>query len=314
MKKYDAIIIGSGQGGTPLAKKLAERGYHTALVEKRWVGGTCVNDGCTPTKAMVASAKAVDHIRNSDQLGIHAGKHTTDIEAIITRQRNMVSSFRTGSEKQLLSTENLDLIYGEASFTGHKKIRVKPRSGDAQELHADLIFINTGTRPSAPGIEGIETVPYLTSTSILELKELPEHLLIIGGGYVGMEFAQMYRRFGSQVTMVVRSDRLAKTEDEDISKEILNLFQAENIDIRLNAETLQLNTDAGKIKAVVKSNSEEETITCSHILMATGRRPQTDTLNLPATNVNTNENGFIKVDNQLQTNVKGVFALGDVNG
>lgn len=308
MKKYDAIIIGSGQGGTPLAKKLAGKGYKTALIERRWVGGTCVNDGCTPTKAMIASAKIINHIRNSDQLGIHVGKHTTDIEAIITRQQNMVSSFRTGSEKQLLSTDNLELIYGEASFFDHKKLHIEPITGDARDLTGDLIFIDTGTSPSIPHIEGIEKAPFLTSTSILELKELPEHLLVIGGGYVGMEFAQMYRRFGSRVTMIVRSDRLARTEDEDITKEILNLFQNENIAIKLNAETLQVNNDAGKIKAVVKSNNQEETITCSHILVATGRSPQTDTLNLPATGVNTNEKGFIKVDNQLQTNVEGIFA------
>lgn len=314
MKQYDALIIGSGQGGTPLAKKLAGKGYKTALIERRWVGGTCVNDGCTPTKAMVASAKVVDHIRNSDQLGIHVGKHTTDIEAVITRQQNMVSSFRTGSEKQLLSTDNLELIYGEASFVDDKKIRVKPLTGEAKDLTADLIFIDTGTSPSVPGIEGLETVPYLTSTSILELKELPEHLLVIGGGYVGMEFAQMYRRFGSRITMIVRSDRLSKTEDEDISLEIHKLFRDENIDIRLNAETLKIRKDAGHITADIKVNGKQETITCSHILIATGRKPQTDTLNLSATGVNTNEKGFIKVDNQLQTNVKGIFALGDVNG
>lgn len=314
MKKYDAIIIGAGQGGTPLAKKLAGEGYHTALIEKRWVGGTCVNDGCTPTKAMIASAKAIDHIRNSDDLGVRVGKYAADIDAIITRQQNIVSTFREGSEKQLRSTDFLDLIYGEASFTGHKEVRIKPPSGDAHALSAGLIFIDTGTSPSVPDIKGLDTVPYLTSTSILELRELPEHLLIIGGGYVGMEFAQMYRRFGSRVTMIVRSDRLAKTEDEDIATEMHNVFRNENIDIRLSTETLQIMRDAGEIKAVVKSNSREEAITCSHILMATGRSPQTETLNLTATGVTTNEKGFIIVDNQLQTATEGIFALGDVKG
>ena len=314
MKEYDAIIIGAGQGGTPLAKKLAGKGYHTALIEKRWVGGTCVNDGCTPTKAMVASAKAVQHVQTSEQLGIHVEKPTADIGAIIARQQNMVSSSRAGLEKQLLSTQNLDLLYGEASFTDHKKIRIQATSGEVQEFSADLVFIDTGTSPSIPDIDGIHDVPYLTSTSILELKELPSHLLVVGGGYVGLEFAQMYRRFGSKVTMIVRSERLAKKEDRDVTKEIHDLLVSENIDIRLNAETLQIKSDGGKIKAAINVNHKEEIITASHILMATGRKPQTDTLRLSATGVNINERGFIAVDNQLQTNVKGIFALGDVNG
>lgn len=314
MKQFDAIIIGSGQGGTPLAKKLAGAGYKTALVERRWVGGTCVNDGCTPTKAMVASAKIISQVKTSGEFGIHVEKYNSDIQKIISRQQGIVSSFRVGSENKLLSTDNLELIYGEASFIGQKNIRVKPFTGDAQELASDLIFIDTGTSPSIPDIEGVETVPYLTSTSILELKELPEHLLIIGGGYVGMEFAQMYRRFGSRVTMIVRSERILKNEDADIAQEIHNIFRDENIDIKLNAETLKLCKGSDNINAIIMANDKEETIYCSHVLIATGRKPDTDTLNLSATGVNTNQRGFISVDNQLQTNVKGIYALGDVNG
>lgn len=314
MKKYEAIIIGSGQGGTPLAKKLAAEGYNTALIERRWVGGTCVNDGCTPTKAMVASAKAAWLVKNSDQLGIHVDKYNTDMETIITRQQKMVSSFRTGSEKKILSTDNLELIYGEASFTDPKKIQVKSSTGDTRQVTSDLIFIDTGTIPSIPGIEGLEAVPYLTSTSILELKELPEHLLIIGGGYVGMEFGQMYRRFGSKVTMIVRSDRISKREDEDIALEIQKLFRDEGIDIRLKAETMNIREQSGKIKVTINADGKEETVSCSHILVATGRQPETGTLNLSAAGVRTNEKGFVNVDNQLQTNVKGIYALGDVNG
>lgn len=314
MKKYDALIIGSGQGGTPLAKKLAEAGYRTALIERRWVGGTCVNDGCTPTKAMVASGKTAFTISNSDALGIHVQRHTVDISKIISRQQDMVTSFRDGSEKRLVSTDKLDLIYGAASFTGHKKVQVNKKSGDSEEITSDLIFIDTGTIPSVPRIDGLETAPYLTSTSILQLRELPEHLLIIGGGYVGMEFGQMYRRFGSKVTMIVRSDRLSAKEDEDISLEIHNLFREENIDIRLNAETLKINKDSGNIKVVVKVDNKNETISCSHILIATDRKPDTETLNLPATGVSTNEKGYIKVNNKLQTDVDGIYALGDVNG
>ena len=314
MKNYDAIIIGSGQGGTPLAKKLAEAGYKTALVERRWVGGTCVNDGCTPTKAMVASAKAAHSVRNSDALGVSVGKYNINIGRIISRQQDMVSSFREGSEKRLLGTDKLDLIYGQATFTGHKKVLVNKNSGDSEEITSDLIFIDTGTIPSVPRIDGLETVPYLTSTSILQLQELPAHLLVIGGGYVGMEFGQMYRRFGSRVTMIVRSDRLSANEDEDISMEIHKLFREEDIDIRLNAETLKINQNSGNIKVVVKVDNKNETISCSHILIATGRKPDTETLNLPATGISTNEKGFIKVDKKLQTDVNGIYALGDVNG
>ncbi|MEX2231174.1 MAG: mercuric reductase [Cyclobacteriaceae bacterium] len=314
MKTFDAIIIGSGQGGTPLAKKLAESGYKTALIERRWVGGTCVNDGCTPTKAMVASAKMAFTISNSDALGIHVQRLTVDISKIISRQQDMVTSFRDGSEKKLTSTDKLDLIYGEASFIDRKKLLIKKNTGGSEEITSDLIFIDTGTIPSVPRIDGIEAVPYLTSTSILQLRELPEHLLIIGGGYVGMEFAQMYRRFGSKVTMIVRSNRLSAKEDEDISLEIHKLFREEDIDIRLNAETLKINKNSDNINVVVKVDNKNETISCSHILIATGRKPATETLNLPATAVSTNDKGFIKVDKKLQTDVNGIYALGDVNG
>lgn len=315
MKKYDAIIIGSGQGGTPLARKLAAAGYKTALIERRWVGGTCINDGCTPTKAMIASAEVAYRMRNTDALGVKVKDTVVDIETIIARQQSIVTSFRNSSEGRLIKTENLDLLYGEASFAGLKQLFVQKRQGGgSEEVSSDLIFIDAGTSPAIPDIKGIETVPYLTSTSILTLKELPEHLLIIGGGYVAMEFAQMYRRFGSQVTMVVRGERVLRNEDEDIISEIHELFSKENIDIRLHAQALTLKGEAGDLKALIKVKDGNETISCSHVLVATGRKAETATLNLPATGVRTNEKGFISVDNKLQTNVKGIFAMGDING
>ena len=314
MKKFDAIIIGSGQGGTPLAKKLAGAGYKTALVERRWVGGTCVNDGCTPTKAMVASAKVLSRVKKSSEFGIHVEKYHTDIQKIIARQQGIVSSFRSGSEKKLLSTDHLELIYGEASFTDHKRLRIKSSNNGTQEFTSDLIFIDTGTSPAIPDIDGIEAIPYLTSSSILELTELPDHLLIVGGGYVAMEFAQMYRRFGSNVTMIVRSERILEREDEDIAQEVSNIFHDENIGVKVNAETLKFTKRSDKITAVIKLKNKEETISCSHVLIATGRQPNTATLNLSSTRVDTDQRGFIKVDNQLATNVKGIYALGDVNG
>lgn len=313
MKKYDALIIGSGQGGTPLAKKLADAGYKTALIERRWVGGTCVNDGCTPTKAMIASAKMAHSIQNSDALGVNVERHTIDIRKIIARQQDIVTSFRDGSEKKLNSTKNLDLIYGEASFTGHKKILVK-KNASSEAVTSDLVFLDTGTVSSIPEIAGLQTIPYLTSTSILQLKELPQHLLVIGGGYVGMEFAQMYSRFGSRVTMIVRDARILRKEDEDIASEIHKLFQDENIDIRLNSEAVKINGGDGIIRVVTRSNDKDESISCSHVLIATGRKPDTGILDVSATDVRTDKRGFITVDNQLQTNVEGIFALGDVNG
>jgi pyruvate/2-oxoglutarate dehydrogenase complex dihydrolipoamide dehydrogenase (E3) component len=217
MKTFDAIIIGSGQGGTPLAKKLAEAGYKTALIERRWVGGTCVNDGCTPTKAMIASAKMAHRLKHSAELGVTVSRSDVNIQAIIERQQRMVESFRNGSEKKLVSSQDLQLIFGEASFSGPKQLRIKMNDGESQEATAERIFIDTGTRPDVPEIDGLEKVPYLTSTSILDLKELPEHLLIVGSGYVGLEFGQMYSRFGSKVMILERSERILKKEDEDIA-------------------------------------------------------------------------------------------------
>jgi len=314
MKKYDAIIIGSGQGGTPLAKKMAGAGYKTALIEKRWVGGTCVNDGCTPTKAMIASAKTAHTVRSSSALGISIGRYSVDIAKIIARQQKIVTSFREGSEKGLVSTDNLELIFGEASFTDHKKLVVKKNSGDSEVITSDLIFIDTGTKPSVPDIEGLKSVPYLTSSSILELKEIPQHLLIVGGGYIAMEFAQMYRRFGSKVTMLEHAERILRKEDEDIASEVHQIFLDEGIDIRLDAQAVSFRNSNNKIEAAIKVTDREEMLVCSHVLIATGRKPNTDSLNLPAVGVNTNEKGFIRVDNQLQTNIKGLYALGDVNG
>ena len=314
MKKYDALIIGSGQGGTPLAKKLANAGYQTAIVERRWVGGTCVNDGCTPTKTMIASARVAHTVKNSDAMGVNVGHHAIDITRVITRQQDIVTSFRNGSEKKLNSTDNLDLIHGEASFTGHKTLLVKKNDGGSEILMSDLIVLDTGTVPSVPDIEGLETIPYLTSTSILQLEELPQHLVVIGGGYVGMEFAQMYKRFGSRVTMIIRDARILKREDDDIASEIHKLFEDEDIDIRLNSETLKIRPANGSVNVIIRSNDKEKTISCSHVLMATGRKPDTGILNLSATGVRTDERGFITVDNKLQTNVKGILAVGDVNG
>jgi pyruvate/2-oxoglutarate dehydrogenase complex dihydrolipoamide dehydrogenase (E3) component len=315
MKTYDAIVIGAGQAGGPLAKKLALAGKKTALIEKRYVGGTCVNDGCTPTKTWVASAKAAYMATKSKELGVNIKSFKIDMKQIKKRKDVIVMQFRNGSQKGLEQTKGVDLMFGEAVFTGEKTISVKLNNGKISEMKADLIFMNTGCKPIIPEIEGINDIDYLTSTSILELDKVPEHLLVIGGNYIGLEFGQMFRRFGSKVTVVERGKRIVAREDEDVSKELTDILEAENIKILTDAQTLKFKkTEKGNISAMVSIAGKEVKIKCSHVLVAVGRAPQTGSLWLDKTGVKTDERGFIKVDDKLETNVKGIFALGDVKG
>jgi pyruvate/2-oxoglutarate dehydrogenase complex dihydrolipoamide dehydrogenase (E3) component len=315
MKKYDAIVIGAGQAGGPLSKKLALAGKKTVLIEKRWIGGTCVNDGCTPTKTWVASAKAAYMAANSGPLGIKIKGFKVDMPAIKKRKDDLVLQFRNGSLHGLEEIKNLDIIFGEATFTGDKTILVKLKDGGTQELKADQIFINTGNETFIPEIEGLKDIEYLTSTSMLELDKVPDHLLVIGGNYIGLEFGQMFRRFGSKVTVLEKSARIVSREDEDISESLTKILTDEGIIIHSKTKTLNLKkTKKGKIKATVDIDGKEEKITCSHVLIAVGRVPQTRALNLDKTGVKVDEKGAIKVNNKLETNIKGVYALGDVKG
>ena len=315
MKQYDAIVIGSGQAGGPLAKKLALAGKKTALIEKRWIGGTCVNDGCTPTKTMVASAKMAYMADNSLSLGVKIKGFTVDMAKIKKRKDAIVHQFRDGSQKGLEATTNLDVIFGEATFTGDKTISVKLNSGRLKEFNADLFFINTGAKPLIPEIEGLNDIDYLTSTTIMDLDKVPEHLLVIGGNYIGLEFGQMFCRFGSKVTIVERSGRIVSREDEDVSEELTKILEEEDITIHCNAITSKIKKkQSDKITATVLINGSEKKIRCSHVLIAIGRLPQTATLNLPATGVEMDERGNIKVNDKLETNIKGIYALGDVKG
>jgi pyruvate/2-oxoglutarate dehydrogenase complex dihydrolipoamide dehydrogenase (E3) component len=315
MKTYDAIVIGAGQAGTPLAKKLALAGKKTALIEKRYVGGTCVNDGCTPTKTWVASAKAAYMASQSKALGVNIKSYKVNMVQIKKRKDDVVSLFRNGSQKGLEETKGLDLIFGEATFTGDKTISVKMNGGGLKELKADLIFINAGCKTIIPEIEGIQEIDYLTSTSILDLDKVPEHLLVIGGNYIGLEFGQMFRRFGSKVTILERSGRIVQREDEDISAELTKILEAEDIAIRTNSIITRFKKkEGGKITATITKKGKEEKIKCSHVLVAVGRAPQTEALSLPKTGVETDERGYIKVNAHLETNVKGIYALGDVKG
>lgn len=315
MKTYDAIVIGAGQAGGPLAKKLALAGKKTALIEKRYVGGTCVNDGCTPTKTWVASAKAAYMASKSKELGVNIKSYKVNMAQIKKRKDDVVSLFRNGSQKGLEETKGLDLMFGEATFTGDKTISVKMNDGGVKELTAELIFINTGCKTIIPDIEGLKDIDYLTSTSILELDKVPEHLLIIGGNYIGLEFGQMFRRFGSKVTILERSGRIVAREDEDISVELTKILEAEDITIYTNTVATRFKKkEGGKITATIASGGKEEKIKCSHVLVAVGRAPQTEALNLPKTGVETGEHGNIKANDHLETNVKGIYALGDVKG
>ncbi|PJJ83052.1 mercuric reductase [Mucilaginibacter auburnensis] len=314
LKQYDAIIIGAGQAGVPLAKKLAKAGKKVALIEKRWVGGTCVNDGCTPTKAWVASAKAAWTVTNSAHLGIKVKNYKIDMALIKKRKDDIVLNARNGTEKALDKISGLDLLYGEASFTGEKTIAVKMQSS-TKHIKAGWIFINTGTETVIPKIEGLEAVNYLTSTSILELNKVPEHLLVLGGNYIGLEFGQMFRRFGSKVTLIERSARLLGKEDEDIAVEMQKILKAEAIAIHFSSEVIRLKQkEKGKITATIKTGDEEKKVKCSHVLLAVGRAPRTQILNLQNTGVEIDKKGYIKVNNKLETNVPGIYALGDVNG
>lgn len=315
IKYYDAIVIGSGQAGGPLAKKLAQAGKKTALIEKRWIGGTCVNDGCTPTKTMVASARMAYLAAHSLPLGVKIKKYTVDLKKIMARKDDVVHLFRGGSQKGLEATKNLDVIFGDAHFTGPKAIEVNLNSGRKKEFTADLFFINTGGETIIPDIDGLNDIDYLTSTTILDLEKVPEHLLIIGGNYIGLEFGQMFRRFGSKVTIIERSARILPREDEDVSAELDKLLKAEHISIHANATTTAFKQKKkGKITATVKTGDKEGQIKCSHVLVAVGRKPQTEALNLPATGVETDERGAIKVNDKLETIMPGIYALGDVKG
>lgn len=314
MKHFDAIIIGSGQAGTPLAKKLAEAGMQTALVEKRWIGGTCVNDGCTPTKAMIASARMAYTARKSSTLGIHVSNVSVDLPAIVERKNSIVSKFRNGSLEGLQKVKNLEVIFGNAQFTGVKKLSVLKDDGSEEALTADLIFINTGTSPAIPPIPGLQDIPYFTSTSILDLNVVPEHLLILGGGYVGLEFGQMFNRFGSKVTLLDINENFLKREDRDIANCLCSILQDEGMTLHCKAFVKQIEQSGQEIKAQLTINGNPLNVTCSHVLLAAGRSPQTDFLQLNLTGVEVNEKRFIKVNSQLETSQPGIYALGDVKG
>jgi len=311
---YDAVVIGSGQGGTPLSLALAKAGWKTAIVERDHIGGTCINVGCTPTKTMVASARVAYLSKRSAEYGVECGQVTVNMSTVRRRKQEIVESFRDGSLKNIEKTEGLELLKGEARFIGLKSLEVVVNEGGPRQLSAERIFINTGARPAKPTIPGLDTIPTLDSSSIMELETLPEHLLVMGGGYIGVEFGQMFRRFGSRVTIVQRGAHLLSREDPDVADEVAKILREDQIEILLNSGVLRVKGDNTSVSMTVKTGQSEVLLEGSQLLVAVGRQPNTDQLNLQATGVETDERGFIKVSDRLETNVAGIYALGDVKG
>ena len=312
---YNAILIGAGQAGVPLSTTLARAGWKTALIERVHVGGTCINEGCTPTKTMVASARVAYLAKRGADYGVQTGPVTVDMIKVRQRKRDIVESFRTGDQRRIETTEGVDLLMGETSFIGPKTLEVHLNNGETRELTASTILINAGARPAQPSVAGIEEVTTLDSTSIMELGEVPEHLLIVGGGYIGLEFGQMFRRFGSQVTVVQRGANLLAREDPDVAEEVANIMREDGLEVMLETRPVSVKQlSKGNIQLTVQTKMGERTLNGSHLLMAAGRVPNTDWLNLDAAGIQTDKRGFIQVNERLETNVPGIYALGDIKG
>ena len=313
-QQYDAIVIGSGQGGNPLSVALAGAGMRTALIERKHVGGTCINEGCTPTKTMVASGRVAYLARRGADYGVQTGPVGLDLAKVRERKRKIVENFRSRGQLQLEKTANLELIFGEASFSGPKTVVIRLQDGSQRTISAKHIFINAGTRASRPELDGLDTVPFLDNISIMELDVLPDHLLILGGGYIGLEFGQLFRRFGSRVTIVQSAGQLLTREDSDIAEEVTNILRQDGVEVLLNAKATRVNRAGMSIRLEIASGGDSTTLVGSHLLVATGRIPNSDSLNLSAAGVETSDQGFIQVNDRLETSAEGVWALGDIKG
>jgi pyruvate/2-oxoglutarate dehydrogenase complex dihydrolipoamide dehydrogenase (E3) component len=312
---YDAIVIGVGQAGGPLSTTLARAGWKTALIERVHVGGTCINEGCTPTKTMVASARVAYLARRGADYGVQTGPVTVDMKKVRQRKRDIVESFRTSGQRRIEQTEGVDLLRGEAAFTDPKTLEVRLNNGETRQLTANTILINAGARPAKPSMTGIENVATLDSTSIMELDTVPEHLLLVGGGYIGLEFGQMFRRFGSSVTVIQRGANLLAREDPDVAEEVAKIMREDGLEILLETKPVSVKQPSkGNIQLTVQTKTGERTLNGSHLLMAAGRVPNTDWLNLDAAGIQTDKRGFIQANERLETNVPGIYALGDIKG
>jgi len=309
MEHFDHIILGTGQATGTLLGRLIPTGDSIAVIESGKVGGSCVNYGCTPTKSLVASAKAIQQARRGDFFGFETG----DIQLNYARVRERMNEIRNGSsnglEGWMESTENVTLFRGWGQFSGSHTIQV----GD-KKIKGDKIYINVGTKPFLPPVSGIEEVPWMDSAGLLELEKMPEHLLIIGGGYIGVEFAQIYRRFGAEVTIIQRSDQLMPREDRDVAEAIREILEEEGIRVICNAEAREVFQSGDRLNLEIEGGGETQTLPGTHLLIAAGRRPNSDSINPEAAGLELNERGFIQVDDYCRTGIEGVFAVGDVNG
>ncbi|MGG6293680.1 FAD-containing oxidoreductase [Leptolyngbya sp. AN02str] len=309
-QSFDALIIGAGQAGPPLAGRLTAAGMRVALIERHLIGGTCVNTGCTPTKTLVASAYAAHMARRAADYGVLiAGEIAVDMKRVKARADAVAANSRNGLETWLRSMEHLTMFHGQAYFENVNTLRV----GD-ERLTAPQIFINVGGRARVPEMPGLQEIDYLTNTSILALDSLPRHLVVVGGSYIGLEFAQIYRRLGAEVTVIEKSLRLVTREDEDVSAAIQQILEAEGVHIRTNAECIAFAPHSEGVSVQVDCTEGSPEVIGSHVLLAIGRQPNTDDLGLDRAGVATDAHGYITVDDQLRTNVPGIWALGDCNG
>ena len=308
--EFDAIIIGAGQAGPSLAVRLAQSGRKTAIIERKLLGGTCVNVGCIPTKTLIASARVAHVARIASDYGVTLGGDVrVDMGQVKARKDAVVRQSSEGLRSWLEGTPNLTVIHGHARFDGPKRVRVNDLT-----LEAPQIFLDVGGRAVARGIQGLEDVEYFDNSSMMEVDFLPEHLLIVGGSYIGLEFAQMYRRFGSRVTVIEMAPRLIGREDEDISAEVQAILEREGIEFRLGSKCLSATRDGDGVRVGMDCEGRSEAASGSHLLLATGRIPNTSDLGLAEAGVATDERGFITVDDELRTNVPGIWALGEANG
>jgi pyruvate/2-oxoglutarate dehydrogenase complex dihydrolipoamide dehydrogenase (E3) component len=310
---FDAIVIGTGQSGPSLAVRLAGAGKRTAIIERHLFGGTCVNVGCTPTKTYVASARAAHVARHAADFGVIVGSDVrVDMTRVKARKDEVIAGSRDGVEKWLRDTPGMSVFTGHGRFTGPRSVSVTGSNGEQQDLDADAIFINTGTRATVPHIDGIDSVRYHTNSTILDITELPAHLAIVGGSYVALEFAQIFRRFGSRVTVLVRGERILVREDADFALQIQKVLSREGVEFVFNANTTRLapSGDGEGVRITLKDRD----IDASHLLFATGRTPNTDDLGLDRAGLVPDKHGIIAVDGQLRTSVPGIWAIGDVNG
>jgi pyruvate/2-oxoglutarate dehydrogenase complex dihydrolipoamide dehydrogenase (E3) component len=307
--KFDAIILGSGQAGNPLAHNLADKGWRVALIEERFLGGTCINTGCTPTKTMVHRAQIAHYARNAARWGVNALHVSVDLPKIVAQKDKVVLSMRGSQEKQAAKRSNITLYRSHARFTSAHQLDV-----GGEILESDKIFIDTGGRPAIPGIAGLRNIPYLTNETAMQLQSVPEQLLILGGGYIGLEFGQMFRRFGSAVTIIHTGAQVVQREDREITAELKKALEAEGISFLLNSHASKAETEGAATILTVETPQGTKQVQGSHLLVATGRVPNTDDLGLEQAGVQRDKRGYIRVNGRLETNVPGIWALGDVKG